>query len=92
MSKTTITAPRTIIQFENLNASYRCFPAKPFHGFPPPWAASVGGLIVLAHAANDGFFLRGALFQSPVYHFASLEFCLLRDPITILPFISTPAG
>jgi hypothetical protein len=27
----------------NLNASYRCFLAEPFHDFPPDKAASVGG-------------------------------------------------
>jgi hypothetical protein len=27
----------------NLHARYRCFSAKPFHGFPPRWAPSVGG-------------------------------------------------
>ena len=28
----------------NLNASYRCFPAKPFHRFPPNYPASVSAL------------------------------------------------
>jgi hypothetical protein len=28
----------------NLNARYRCCPAKPFHDLPPRWAASVSGI------------------------------------------------
>jgi hypothetical protein len=28
----------------NLNASYRCFPAKPFHRFPPNYPVSVSAL------------------------------------------------
>jgi hypothetical protein len=33
----------------DLSACYRCFLAKPIHGFPPRSAPSVGGLGIIPH-------------------------------------------